>query len=279
MAEENTANVLANHTNPAHQTIFALTIVSAVVNLLISLPLNSYVVWLITTEVRARGVYTEFFALHLALSDILFCFSSPLIPVVTHSGHVPLLQAQGFFAGFLTTARPLFQTSICVERYLAVVHPVLFVKLRPLRYRVMCSAVAWLIVLHSCLIHSLYPMITIHLWCVVGLSLFLIMLFCCLAILSTLKKPGPGKREKEVANQTKMRAFKIILLILVTTMLSYLPLLILLSLALSGSLREVQLGLGGSAVFSVTLLISFLQPMLYLHRSGKLPFVTSPEIQ
>lgn len=246
-------------------------------NLLISLPLNSYVAWLITTEIRARGIYTEFFALHLAVSDILFCLSSPLIPVVTKSGATHLLKAQSFFAGFMITARPLFQTCICVEWYLAVVHPVLFLKLRPVRYRVACSAVAWLLVLPFCLINYFYPTIIIQLWSAVGLTLFLIMLFCCLAVLSTLKKPGPGdrerQREREGANQTKMRAFKIILAILATTMVSYMPLVILLGIALSGSLSRVQLGVGGSGVFCAILLISFLQPLLYLHRTGKLPFV------
>jgi hypothetical protein len=38
-----------------------------------------------------------------------------------------------------------FQTFVCVERYLAVVHPVVYLKFKPLKYRVECCDVdgAW----------------------------------------------------------------------------------------------------------------------------------------
>ncbi len=40
---------------------------------------------------------------------------------------------------------------MCVECYLAVVHPVTFLKYKPLRYRVICCTVVWIIGLGSCL--------------------------------------------------------------------------------------------------------------------------------
>ncbi|CAL8363619.1 unnamed protein product [Gadus morhua 'NCC'] len=40
--------------------------------------------------------------------------------------------------------RPLFQCSICVERYLAVVHPLTFIRFKPLRFRVVCSGLMWI---------------------------------------------------------------------------------------------------------------------------------------
>lgn len=41
----------------------------------------------------------------------------------------------------------LFQWRICGERYLVVVHPVVFLKYRILRYRVACVIIAWLLTL------------------------------------------------------------------------------------------------------------------------------------
>lgn len=49
--------------------------------------------------------------------------------------------------GMLLFGRPLFQTLVCVERYVAVVHPVVFLKCRVLRYKITCSTVVWIIVL------------------------------------------------------------------------------------------------------------------------------------
>jgi len=45
----------------------------------------------------------------------------------------------------------MFQSLMCVERYLAVVHPVTFLKFKPLRYRVICCTAVWIITLGSCI--------------------------------------------------------------------------------------------------------------------------------
>ncbi len=48
------------------------------------------------------------------------------------------------------------------ECYLAVVHPVIFLKYKPLRYRVICCTVAWIIVLdHVCFLGLSY---TLSIW-------------------------------------------------------------------------------------------------------------------
>ncbi len=70
---------------------------------------------------------------------ILTCFFSSFIAVTY------------FLQGLGITGRPLFHCLICVERYLAVVHPVIFLKYKPLRYRVICCTAAWLIIIGSCL--------------------------------------------------------------------------------------------------------------------------------
>lgn len=45
---------------------------------------------------------------------------------------------------------PLLLSCMCIERYLAVVRPVLYLKLRKLEYRVGVSAVVWVITLSFC---------------------------------------------------------------------------------------------------------------------------------
>ncbi|KAL1253304.1 hypothetical protein QQF64_017997 [Cirrhinus molitorella] len=108
--------------------------------------------WLL--EGTGGGVALEFFNLNLSVCEI----------------------------GLVFTGRPLFQCLICVERYLAVVHPVTFLKYKPLRYRFLLA-----------------------------LS---IQLFCLVAVLRALKQSGPGERRRErmEENPMKRRAFHLILI-------------------------------------------------------------------
>ncbi len=55
-----------------------------------------------------------------------------------------------FLDGLSITGRPLFQCLICVECYLAVVHPVTFLKFKPLRYRICYSVIVLVASFVSC---------------------------------------------------------------------------------------------------------------------------------
>ncbi len=74
----------------------------------------------------------------LCLWTIFFCelFNQSIHKMVSNSKSQSI---NIFLFGFAMTGHPLFQCLICVERYLAVVHPVTFLKFKPLRYRVICS--------------------------------------------------------------------------------------------------------------------------------------------
>ncbi len=121
-----------------------------------------------------------------------------------------LLALTQFLLGLAVTGSPLFQCLICVERYLAVVHPVTFLKYKPLRYRVICCTVVWIITLGSSIICMLTFLKFIFYMCMwfllLQFLLFLsIKLFCCLAVLRTLKQSGPGERgrQREEENHVK----------------------------------------------------------------------------
>ena len=99
-------------------------------NLIVSLPTNGYVLWLIASK-SGSSISSEFFALNLVVSDILVCLFNVLSLLNSYFPHLALGGAMKVFSVFLGAGRPLFQTCICLECYLAVVHPVVF-----LRYRV-----------------------------------------------------------------------------------------------------------------------------------------------
>lgn len=98
-------------------------------NLLVGLPANVYVVWLIVGG-AGGAMAPELFALNLSISEILFCVLS--LYVMLH-----FLLRMPMDIGILVLicslqlmfmSRLIFQSCICLERYLAVVHPMVFLR-------------------------------------------------------------------------------------------------------------------------------------------------------
>ncbi len=173
-------------------------------NLLFGFPTHSYVVWLIITG-TGSGVASEFFILNLSVCETAYSLSA--IFNLLSFFFSKLMIRRHFFQGFAITGRPVFQCLICVERYLAVVHPVTFLKYKPLRYRVICCTAAWIIILGSCLLSMfISENITEHTWFLSTQFLFFflsIQLFCLVAVLRALKQSGPGEREGERERRKK----------------------------------------------------------------------------
>ncbi|XP_056302927.1 uracil nucleotide/cysteinyl leukotriene receptor-like [Danio aesculapii] len=260
----------AASTNSTTQFIVAQQIMEIcmhITSFLIGLPTHCYVIWLIVTG-TGNGLASEFFNLNYSLSETGNCLNN-LFVVLTFwvSGLITLKE---FMTGLTITGRPLFQCLMCVERYMAVVHPVTFLKYKPLRYRVICCAVAWIIILGICLVCMLvkpsntmfYPWF----FFIQFLLFFSVQLFCLVAVLGALKQSGPGERKKE-ENHMKRRAFYLILITTVSMVITYVP------LCLTGLYSIVsELFIQAVWLFSVMcyILAGFVQPVLYLHRIGKL---------
>ncbi len=195
-----TPETSTNSTTHSIGFVESLNICAYGINFLVGFPTHSYVIWLIITG-TGSGVASEFFNLNLSVSEIgnsLNCLFF-LLSIWFSS----LFTLQMFLIGFSITARPLFQCLICVERYLAVVHPVTFLKFKPLRYRVICCTVIWIITLGSCLccVFILVSFsINAHGWFLMlqfVLYLF-IKLFCLVAVLRALKQVRTWReRERE----------------------------------------------------------------------------------
>ncbi|KAJ8000613.1 hypothetical protein DPEC_G00182190 [Dallia pectoralis] len=246
-------------------------------HLILGFPTNVYVLWLI----RNRGKLTsDFFALNLTVADILTCMSNLMFVLHNHvkcpqEGSGPLWDTAVFFNGFILAGRPLFQCCICLERYMAIVHPVTFLFCKPLRYRVGCCAVVWLMILGFCFAYWYKTTNAVNDY-TLGLIVvtFSVMLFCCLAVLRALKRPRPGEGDSDGMNNKMLRAFRIILLIMVTMVVMYLPLTVLLTMY--HFLKPVNFSFGQSICFSITIVTGFIEPLLYVHRAGKLPCIRGP---
>ncbi|XP_067280776.1 hydroxycarboxylic acid receptor 2-like [Pseudorasbora parva] len=232
-----TPETSTNSTTQSIGLLDSLEISLFFINFLFGVPTHSYIIWLIVTGTESI-VAAEFFLLNLSICEIgnsLNCFFNVLsligsfttLSLLSHVSSVSsrliyILQSLGM------TGRPLFQCLICVERYLAVVHPVTFLKYKPLRYRVICCTAAWMIILGSCLFSfliSIYKINYVYAWFFsLQFLLFLsVQLFCLVAVLRALKQSGPGERgrERKEENHMKRRAFKIILITTVSMVIIY----------------------------------------------------------
>ncbi|XP_051955261.1 somatostatin receptor type 1-like [Xyrauchen texanus] len=244
---------------------------------MLGLPTHSYIIYLIITETRS-GMASEFFSLNLSVCEILFSLNS-MFTLLTN-WFPSLATLMQFLLGELITGHPLFQCLMCVERYLAVVHPVTFLKFKPLRYRVICSTAAWIICLGSCLccmflLASFNNFIYTWFFVIQFLLYLSIQLFCCLAVLRALKQSGPGDRGRERGeeNNVKKRAFYIILISTLRMVITYVPFTVTGVLAV---LTQQSIQVLWSISFICFMLAGFVQPVFYLHRTGKLSCLCYP---
>ncbi len=240
-------------------------------NLLFGVPTHSYVLWLIF---RGRRIPSEFFNINITVCNLLYSLIT-LLYMLENVTHLVLLQ--WFLQGLGVTGRPLFQCLICIERYLAVVHPVIFLKYKPLRYRVICCTVVWIITVGSCLgIMSILGSLNLEAYTWFFLLQFLlflcIQLFCLVAVLRALKQSGPGERarEKEEKSHMKRRAFYLILITAVTFIVMFAPSIFTGFLTVLEHKEQNEVSHFWFLSHCCFILAGFVQPVLYLHQAGKL---------
>ncbi len=97
-------------------------------------------------------------------------------------------------------------------------------------------------------------------------------MLCSVAVLRALKQSGPGERVRgrEEKNHMKNKAFNVILIITGTMIIIYAPNIISVLLFMS-SVRDSGIVLLSISCISFSL-GGLAQPLLFLHRLGRLPF-------
>ncbi|XP_039545558.1 uracil nucleotide/cysteinyl leukotriene receptor-like [Pimephales promelas] len=255
-----------NSTTQSFELMDGLEICGHVICLLFGVPIHSYILWSIVTG-TGSGVASEFFIFNLSVCELGICLNNLFL--VLSMCYTSLSGFEMFLAGLFFTGRPLFHCLMCVERYLAVVHPVTFLKYKPLRYRVICCTVVWFIVLGCCFLCLLVSdEMELLLFLVQFLLFFFIQLFCCVAVLRALKQSGPGERarERKEENHMKRRAFYLILITIVSMAIIYVPYIIIVFVTV---LKHQVINAVWSFGLICYVLAGFVQPVLYLHSAGK----------
>ncbi|KAK2899496.1 hypothetical protein Q8A73_012625 [Channa argus] len=177
---------------------------------------------------------------------------------------------------FISTGQTLFHILTCVDRYLAVVHPVTYLCLRQtggVRIRHIAIICVWLLCIVSlCLTISLgfnFYIISDILFLTFS---FVVVTFCSVSVLCVLIRPGPGEvgGKRVRTDQSKQRAFYTIITIMGALCVRLLTVLVFDALLNSSATVYVDNCLVMSATPWISLPSSLVLPLLFLQRGGKL---------
>nr|XP_046234614.1 uracil nucleotide/cysteinyl leukotriene receptor-like [Scatophagus argus] len=232
----------------------------------LGLPTNALVIRLLLGKPGICST-SEIFTLNLALFDMLFC-------VMVLTEYIRFLcnttaEAANFMAWGLNQAGgPMLLCMLNLDSYIAVCHPLVFLRLKNPKLRVsLCLVVSALTVACCCLV----KVSSVFKWNVILALLstaIVIISTCNILILKSLSKSGPSRKE---VHPVKKRAFKLVLTTFVMVNFHYLPPV--------GEYLLRQFGPSSFRPFSVITLASymvlslgsFVQPLSYLVRTKHLP--------
>ncbi|KAI4876719.1 hypothetical protein NFI96_000423 [Prochilodus magdalenae] len=276
-AEQNRRDLTMNSTLTTSTSLVfpALIISSHVLNFLLGLPLNVYIIVLLFPG-RGGMDSADVFSWNQAISEIFFVLFGPFHALCVAKPNLCIYEPFGFFFGISSSSRCLFQSCVCLEWYLAVVHPVTFLRYKPLRYRVACSIAVWMCslamgVIYSCMLRNL-PFVV---FAVVHLIALVVDGFCCVSILRKLRNPGPRDMERDAGEMdtVKKKAFQVVSVNLLTFLLQNIPLPVAYGFqkVLSRYVFDV-VSVFGMVTNTVT---GLFQSAYSLYRAGKLPIIQS----
>lgn len=168
-----------------------------------------------------------------------------------------------------------FQMLTCVELYFAVVFPITYLRHKTstgVTIRNIGIGFVWL----NCILWAVltfqsisnFDPLTLYFLHIAGL-LFVIC-FCCISVLWTLKQRGQT-RDREQVDQSKLRAFYTILVIITVLFLSLGGVLVCQAINNSIGQKEDNECFSAQCAEWMSLPSSFVLPLLFLQRAGKLP--------
>ncbi|KAM4532160.1 proteinase-activated receptor 3-like [Fundulus diaphanus] len=189
-------------------------------NMFLGIPTNLTVLWLIHKN-KGDSSTSDIFIIHLAILDVLFCLIPPLeLASIIFLNTGTAWYVLRFFYG-IKDFSPLFLSCICLDRYMAVIHPITFTKLKDRQHRAALATLVWLIILAYASAKCAGNIVQFDkVFTVMILTTFAFMVFCNLAILWALRRSGPGR---DAMHPVKKRAFKMVLIILAIIVFNYSP--------------------------------------------------------
>ena len=229
-----------------------------------------------STPAGTATSHSNFFTYQMMMVEIVGVFALLFYTLGTYIKNNTIILLGVFFLSFYFPVQTLFHVLTCIERYLAVVHPITYMHLREavrVRIRNISTIFVWLVGSGWLGLTKLfypnfptYPFLSLIAICV------FVTFFCCVFVLFVLDRSGPGQMggNKGRVDQSKQRAFHMIMAISATLLLRFVGLLVAYGIDnLTVIDLEVSCVLLKSAI-GLTVPSSLVLPLLYLLRAGKL---------
>lgn len=238
----------------------------------VRLPVNIFIVQVILSR---RWISSETYVFKEAVIQIVtslynaFSIASNLYP------DKYLLHTRAAVEVILVIGHPSLLTVTSVEQYLAVVKPLLYLRLKPMKCGLPLGGLICVFTLVIFIV-SLFREVVFFLAAVVHNSACCgIQLYCFAAIVWALKQPGPGDSggQDVRTNAMKLRAVKIILLSIVRILLVYIPLTVICTVSLSIHSLMRRLAIVSEICYAAGSLVDFVRPLIFLQRSGQVTFI------
>ncbi|CAJ1075214.1 G-protein coupled receptor 183-like [Xyrichtys novacula] len=249
--------------------LFDLTI--QCINVIVGIPANILVIAILIHN-RKEPSTSDIFLGCLAFMDAYFGAMTPVSFLnLYHWQSKEVWSALKFSYGVKDTSGPLFLSCICLDRFIAVLFPILFGQLKHIKYRLSLSVLVLLLTFAYSAAKAVGGLPNFEkVFTGEILATFTWMVLCNGSILWALKKSrGAGKDEM---HPMKKKAFKLVLSILCIIVFNYLPPVALFPFEDYYS-PDVFRCYVQPVGFSFLNISSTIQPLVYLSRLEKVPFL------
>lgn len=231
-------------------------------------------VWLLwaLNQRQRNGLSNNIYMLNLTTMDLIFNLG--VLPDTLNYffwRNVNAFYMFNAFYSFNLFGRPLFMAWICVECYLAVVHPTTYIKIKNGRHRPVTCVLVWVFTLvYGCVTAVVHNRKIEEVIFIISCGLSVpVIAFCDLSILYTLRKPDPSGRSE--VHPQKQKAMQTIMNSLVMTLLSYFPFLVVSLFQHLIHINQQELHCNVYLPSSATATLgSTIMPLLHLGNLGRL---------
>jgi len=260
------------------------TFITSILCFTVGSPIHCWSLWV---YLRGNIKPNLVFPLNFTVLELFFCIQCIIDIIVISYPSLHGAHLANFLIGVSWTVRPLLQICMCVEKYLAVIHPIIFLRYKGIQYRITLAAAVWLISFGNGLrgVLSGTNYFKDHAFFLIFCIAVIITSFCCASVLWALKRPGPGnrndvemtksdaKRGKTPENQQKKKAFSIISHILVSILICYLPLVVIYFINIAKISKYLYLCEIVPLTLSISVTAVFFSPLVRMYSEGNLKLI------
>ncbi|KAM3590233.1 uncharacterized protein V6R79_006285 [Siganus canaliculatus] len=250
-------------------------------SIVLILPLCIFIVYLGVQRWRQRRPgqtmsHSDVFTYHMVVMEITNISGAIAACCAVFTGAFHMVMVSMDILIVSSTGQTYFHLLTCVDRYLAVVHPVTYLRLRTekgARIRNIAAGCVWFLcsgnIWFKFVISLEFVSPFIYFFMVATL---IILCFCSLSILCVLIRPAPGDGggARQRVDQSKLRAFHTIMAILGMLLVRFGGNLVNAVEFASPVADETRLCVFALSTFWFYLPSSLILPLLYLQRAGKL---------